>query len=337
MIKQTNNKMLNPKHNLSKKKLTDFTSEDTIYMKYTKSERKPIYLCQFISYNHNKSVVTGKVIEVEQDYEKRIIGEIITARYDNCALYGNATDEENRSYYRWFDGSLYAMHPLEQHKIVANDLHVEKHPSYALARFSRISGGHRALFGSSIQSQQTITLTITRARHDRSSNNDWYYGQEELIEVEMSQNQFAELITSMNMGQGIPVTIRHINLERYPNPPFQSKADIFAGEFAKSMHNFTIDMKKLVEQSVDMLKNKATIGKGDRDVILKNIDQLVSHISSTIPFVSQQFQESMEKTVVEAKSEIEAFIENKIRTTGLEALGFKKEDNTPIFHIDNKE
>lgn len=325
---------LNPTHNLSTKKLTELTPKDTIYIRYNKSDRKPVFLCQFVSYDPKKSLVTGKIIQTEQDFENSLIGQTITARYSDCALFGNATDEENRSYYRWFDRSLYAMHPLEEHKVLENDVHVSKHPSYALARFSRISGGHRALFGSSIQSQQTITFSITRATHDRSLNNDWYHGNKELIEIEMSSNQFAELITSFNMGQGIPVTIRHINHEMYPEPPFQAKADIFNAEFQKQMHNFGVDMKKTVETAIDLLTNKANIGKGDRDVILKSIDSLVSHITNSIPFVQEQFRESMEKTVVEAKSEIEAFIENKIRNTGLEALGYKKEENAPL--IENK-
>lgn len=40
-----------------------------------------------------------------------------------------------------------------------------------------------------------------------------------------------------------------------------------------------------------------------------------------------------EEVVIEAKSDIEAFVENKIRNTGLEALGYKKEDNIPLLEM----
>jgi hypothetical protein len=288
-----------------------------------------LHLCKFLSYDSKKGTVTGEITSVKDKWRERIIGNTITSKIDSCALYGNASNEENRSYYRWFDRSLYAMHPLEEHKVFENDVHVSKHPSYGLASFSRISGGHRALFGSSIQSQHTITLSISRAKHDRSLSNDWYHVQQELIEIEMSNNQFAELITSFNMGSRIPVTIRHINHEQYPSPPFQSKADIFSAEFGKQMQNFGVDMKKTVEQANDILNNKNTIGKGDREVIIKSIETLMRHITSEIPFVQKQFTESMGKTIVEAKSEVEAFIENKIRSTGLNALGYQKE-NYPL-------
>jgi len=321
--------------NLSTKKITDFTPEDTIYIRNNKDDRKPVLLCQFIKYESKNATVQGKIIcnpmDERENYET---GKVMSARLSDCALYGNATGEEGRAYYRWFDSSLYAMHPMEEHKVFENDVHIKKHPSYGLARFSRISGGYRHLFGSSIQSQQTVIFSISRATHDRSLSNDWYHAGQELIEIEMSQNQFAELITSFNMGQGIPVTIKHINHDRYPNPPFLSKADLFSKEFKKKMFNFGVDMKKMVEQASDILINKANIGKGDREIISQSIESLVSHITSTIPFVSEQFQESMEKTVLEAKSEIEAFIENKIRNTGLEALGYNKEENAPL--IDNQ-
>jgi len=322
--------------NLSTKKLTEFTSEDTIYIRNMASDRKELLLCQFVKYDKEKAIVHGTVIcEPSNPRYNPNAEKPIKARYSNCALYGNAADEEGRSYFRFFDASLYAMHPLEKHKVIDNDVHVSEHPSYAMARFSRIIGGYRSLFGSSIQSQQTITLTISKASHDRNYSNDYFHSNKEIIEIEMSSNQFSELITSFNMGSGVPVTIRTMNHERYPDVPFVSKSDLFQEEFDKKMQNFTVDIRKIVEQSADILENKASIGKGDRDIIAKSIDALVNHISSTIPFISKQFSESMDKVVIEAKSDIEAFVENKIRNTGLEALGYSKENNLPLLESPN--
>lgn len=320
------------KHNLVAKKLTDFTKEDTIYIADMKDQRGMSHLCQFISYDRKTAMVTGKVIEASDEREQRMHeGKILAAKYNRCALYGNATDDVDRAYFRHFDHSLYAMHPLEEHKVVENDVHVEKHPSYGLARFSRISSSHpRALFGSSIQNKQTITFTISRAKHHRSLNNDHYFAESELIEIEMSQTQFAELITSFNMGSGIPVTIKHIQHDIYPEPPFLSQMDIFSNEFRKSMNNFSVDMKILVEQATEILNNKQNIGKGDREVIMNCFQKLTGYLGDKVPFIADQFMESMEYTVTQAKGEIEAFIENKIRNTGLEGLGFKKEDHTPL-------
>jgi hypothetical protein len=319
------------RHNLTTKKISEFTGEDTIYIPDTSDDRKPQYLCQFISFDRKNMTVTGKIIAVEKGVSSdRMLGTQLTASLYKCGLYGKSVENETLNFFRRFDASLYAMHPLEEVKVVENDLHVAKHPSYGLIGLSRRSSSHGVpLFGSSIQNTQTITLQIKRAEHSRNYGGDHYFGQENLIEVELSQTQFAEMITTMNVGDGVPCTIRYINIERYPDPPFQSKMDIFHGEFKKVMHNYSVDIKKVAEEAIEILKNKPSIGKADREKILQGVESLLSKISSGIPFMTTQFEESMEKSVTEAKAHIEAFVENKIRTTGLEALGFKAEEHTP--------
>lgn len=309
--------------NLSTKKLTEFVKGDTIYCRYTKSDQKPIFLCEFISYDHKHAKVKARILEgYNQD-------EIITVNYENCALYGNATEDADRAYFRFFDSSLYAMHPLEKHKVAGNDLHVSEHPSYGLARFSRITGGNRSLFGSSIQSSNTITFTITRASHERDLGNDWYHSKNEIIEIEMSNNQFAELITSFNYGEGIPVTIRRINHDRFPHPPFMSKIDLHNNEFKKKMYNYAVDAEKMVAKTLELLK-KPNVGKGDKEVIQKEVESLLNMLKSSIPFYQNQFVEATEKTLTEAKSEFEAWVESKIRSKGLEALGDEIRAQMPV-------
>ena len=54
------------KDNLKPLCITDFTSEDTIYIKFESEKGYPnIYLCQFIKYEGNR--VYGKVISTQPD------------------------------------------------------------------------------------------------------------------------------------------------------------------------------------------------------------------------------------------------------------------------------
>lgn len=82
----------------------------------------------------------------------------------------------------------------------------KEHPSYGILRLSRsnISGEGVALFGSSILHNNTIRLSISKGWEERQGNEDRYYPMESLkneyIEVEMSYNQFADMITSLNSG-----------------------------------------------------------------------------------------------------------------------------------------
>lgn len=318
--------------NLSTKKITDFTPEDTIYITDSKDERKPFYLCQFKGYDTQKRVVTGIILDERENnaYGSRKAGVEISAYIDKCGLYGNSTSQENWSYFRRFDYSGYAMHPLEEHKILEDDLHISKHPCFGMARFSRVSGGSTGtLFGTSIVSNQFIELTISRGTHNRGLSSDNFFSGKELIRIAMSNNQFAELISSFNYGSGIPVTIKDFNGETYPSVQFLSKADIFSGEFKKSMQNQAVDLK-IASEKVNEILEKPTISKADRKTISDFLARFINKVTDNVPFVQQQFQEAMDKVVLEAKTEVEAYIENKIRAAGLEKLGFNKETDTPL-------
>ena len=80
----------------------------------------------------------------------------------------------------------------------------EEHESYGLVGVSRISGSDRNLFGSSIRHKNTMMLRVKRANKERHLNRDWYHANETIVEVEMSPVQYAEMISSPNVGEGIP-------------------------------------------------------------------------------------------------------------------------------------
>lgn len=316
--------------NLNSKKITEFTKEDTIYIQQTPEPGHPqLVYCQFEKYE--KGAVHGRVISYTsnpQIYE-RSEGNVIKGQLSKCALYGSADHESRSGFFHWFDASTgRALDPRTEYKVVESQLHVKKHPSFGMAAFSRFSSNaNQPLFGSSIQSKQMISLRISTAEHDRDINHDRYHADRRIVEVVMSQSQFAELITSFNQGEGVPVTIRNLNGERMPAPPFTSKVDMFKDEFKNKMHNMGVDIERTAEDAMDILKNKERITKADREHILSQIERLLMEIRSNVPYVGSQFAEQMEKTVTEAKAEIESFVNNKVHALGMEAL--REEMGTP--------
>jgi hypothetical protein len=199
----------------------------------------------------------------------------------------------------------------------------ESHPSYALLSFTRSSrgGSGTTLFGSSIKHNETIRMEVKPATVERNLNTDWYYSTgRDYIEVEMSYSQFAEAITSMNMGSGIPVTLRYLDGKQVPDPVFENKRLQFENEVKEKMNVLGNKLSKLTVEAEDILTNKKSLNKGDREVILKQIKNLQQEIRSNIPFIQSMFNEQMDKTVNEAKGEIEAFTQNKIHSLGIEKL-----------------
>lgn len=328
--------------NLNEKAIWDFNKEDTIYIsqKVKSTGNKHTFLCQFERLVRN--TVYGKVLQTNKgtEWDGIKVGDIIYANIKDCALYGNGVgDGDNHSHYHWFNPIGYAYKDKGFEKIDE----VKEHPSFGVIGISRrSSSGVTPLFGSNIQHQHTFTLTIKTAENNRHLNNNWYHGKKQLIEVELSGSQFIELITSLNMGDGVPCTIRNFNGHEFPDPPYENPIDLFQKEFSSQMKNLGKECSSVVEDCVKMLKEKQSIGKADREFIVSAINKLVSTISSTVPFVSQQFNESMEKTVNQAKSEIETFVTSKIMALGIDVaktnpdlfLGTKIEDSN-IKKIDN--
>lgn len=312
------------KENLSTKKIWEFTTEDTIYIpKKTKSTgNNHLFLCQFERLVHN--TVYGRVLEINNSssWDGVKVGDIIHNDFKNCSLYGSGGNDSH-IYHHSFNTMGYAFKDIGE-EVTEKTI---THPSFGMIGLSRRSGGISPLFGSNIQHSQTITLTIKRAEHNRHLNNDWYHANEQLIEVELSGAQYAELISSFNMGDGIPCTIRKFDKNSYPDPPYESPVDIFQREFAAKMQNLGKECASLVEDSVKMLKDKPTINKADRDFLLNSIRKLIQEVTSNTPFVSQQFNESMEKTISQAKNEIETFVTNRITALGIDAV----KDNHSLF------
>ncbi|WP_078598643.1 hypothetical protein [Evansella clarkii] len=205
----------------------------------------------------------------------------------------------------------------------------ESHESYGMLSISRLSGHDTVLFGSSIPHRNTIRLSIHPGVVERSLNHDHYYAERKpYIEVEMSQAQFAEAITSMNMGSGVPVTLRELNGKLMEKPSFTSKRMQFEQEFKERMENLESHLARLTEKAEDILRNKKSVNKTDRHTILNELNALKRELASNMPFIASSYNEQMDKTTQEAKAELEAFTINKLNQLGLEK--WKEQQDLPV-------
>jgi len=197
-----------------------------------------------------------------------------------------------------------------------------EHESFAMLGFTRSSCSFsQNLFGSSIQHSHTIKLKIAPAKIDRMLNRDWFHANtKSYIEVEMSYSQFAEAITSMNVGDGVPVTLRRLDGRMIEDCPQFDKRQEFEKEFEKEMQKIGKSLRVLTEQAEALLSEKKPPTKADKETILKGIKMLRQEIESNVPFIQSSFNEQMDKTVLEAKGEFEGFVMHKVISTGLEGL-----------------
>lgn len=137
----------------------------------------------------------------------------------------------------------------------------------------------------------------------------------------MSYSQFAEAITSFGQGTGIPVTIRYTEKDGKISPcDFVSKREQFTEEFKEQTNKAMKNSKELIDEVVELFSSKKTLTKADKENILEKLNMLNYDIGSNIGFIADQFNEQMDKTVMEAKGEIESFCQNKINAIASAAL-----------------
>lgn len=201
----------------------------------------------------------------------------------------------------------------------------DKHKSYGTLQISRVHHSEPVpLFGSSIKHGETVRLRINEAEAKRSSNNDWIMGQGPYIEVEMSLTQFSEAITSLNIGSGTPCTVRWIRNEgQIEACPFVDKRATFEDEMKEKVNQVGEELKKTLELTKALFSEKKPLTKAQKDEILNALTATEMNLNANLPFIYKQFNHQMDKTVLEAKGEVEGFIQNKL--TDLAMKGLKEE------------
>ena len=194
-----------------------------------------------------------------------------------------------------------------------------KHDSYGQISLGRTHGGSRYLYGSSIKHESTVRLEIHYSEHDRHLNNDWYHRREKIVELDVSPTQFSELIMSRDNYEGVPCTLRFTEKKgNIPFPEIKGKVETFEEEFKERMKVMSDGMVRNFNRCKEIFDQKGTVKKADRSEILNMMGKIIQEMRSNIPFVYDCFNEAMDKTILEAKGEVEAFVEHKLRSIGIE-------------------
>ena len=209
-----------------------------------------------------------------------------------------------------------------------------RHPAFGMIGFSRVSGGENVLFGSSVKHNDRIVMKLKHGEQDRYLHRDGYYGHGLIAEVEMSYSQFAECITAMNVGDGVPCTIKYTEKDGYIPAIAEnnSKREQFRNEFSDTILKAMEQVQDQINEIQKSLDDKKNLGVKDRKEMISKLQQVKYNIGSNLDFCVEQFDEQMEKTTLEAKGEIEAFCQNKINSIAQAAL---VENRDKILELDN--
>ena len=139
----------------------------------------------------------------------------------------------------------------------------------------------------------------------------------------MTQTQFAELLTNMNIGNGVPVTLEVVNgekIEQFDLNDAKNHLDELKEDFKERSKN---TVNSLIETSNELKRiiNKKNLSKKDQEDAMNLLDRYITEIRSNMPFFIKLYKEETADIVQRAKSELDGMIQSCVIRAGVKALG----------------
>lgn len=196
-----------------------------------------------------------------------------------------------------------------------DDESVTTHPAFAQIAAYRVNGNTN-LYGSEFRHNAYMVIKVSRSELHRNLHRDWHFDRDEIIEVALSEAQWATLVSSPNVGTGVPCTLQRLNRELVPGlPDPQSRVD-----------QFKTELREKLAKSIDHIKDAiagiddANLPKAKAATLKGTFNHVLMELQSNLPFVADSFDEHMENTVESAKQEVHGYMTGLLQRAGLDAI-----------------
>jgi hypothetical protein len=199
--------------------------------------------------------------------------------------------------------------------------YTERHESYGIVQISRVSG-HRALFASAVKHQHYFEMRVLRGQRRMTESGEYFRHDDAIpiVTIGMSASQFVDMITTQNMGEGVPCTITSIDGIRMESPPAQqTELAAIHSLFEERVE----DVKRSLDvqvQEVDSILDKKNLTKEDRGKVREAVRTAARVFYDHAPFVLGVFSEHTEKMVSKGKAEVESFINLALHRAGVKSV-----------------
>lgn len=200
-----------------------------------------------------------------------------------------------------------------------NDFETDK--SWGMVGFYRASGSEKELFGSDVTNVNTIRLCLKEGQYNRCLGHTHYMGGNLIAEIELSSNQFSDLLTNMNVGDGVPCTIKWLrDIGEVPYKSQKPKIDIIKEEKNKIVEEAIESLNKGIKQLSSLIAD-GKLSKKSGNELLDIFNKSYSNLAGdSKKFFEEQANKELKNMVTEAKRQVQTYIDNKIYSTGLKSI-----------------
>jgi hypothetical protein len=186
----------------------------------------------------------------------------------------------------------------------------ETHPAWGLIGASRVSSGRGTpLFDSDILHQHYVVVRLKRASRQRSLHNDHKHGREELVEIALSEAQWASFVSTMNIGDGVPCTIEHVSRETMPRVEHDPRLAVSMDEVGRAAEKAIEE----IQAAFSAYQKKKTAENR------RTLEYAIKNAPSNMSFAAKSLSEHAENVVQRARADIEAMVVSKAQQLGIDA------------------
>ena len=205
---------------------------------------------------------------------------------------------------------------------------VSDNPMYGMVSISNVTcGAGVPMVGSSMRHNHYMSIRVHKARRSRSIHHERLHSSELLLSLDITPNQFIDLLTGMNT-QGIPCTLRFYSDPESGEPVNKVHDEAPADESIRKTYtefedqcdiadSYILELKRRVEALAERGK---PVGKRALEELARDIDSASHQVNSNMKFIRDTFNKNVKNVVSEAKGEIESFANDVARITGVQAL-----------------
>jgi len=200
------------------------------------------------------------------------------------------------------------------------------HPAFGLVRVGRVNSSGTNLFDSDIDHRELIELTFhTAAIEQDGYSNRVTKGEDRspLLVARLSAAQWAAMVSSFGVGEGVPCTLSKIRDGKLVHLPEIEKSETMHERFSKDIAARVQKDITGIESIVDKLGSLIASGKiGKRDLrdIYDSLSSAVTNLPGNMAFGAELTQEAVDKIVASGKAEVEAYIAGAAMRLGLEQM-----------------
>ena len=205
--------------------------------------------------------------------------------------------------------------PPEEEPVIDEKTGYETHPAFGLIGAERWSGGQFSLFDSEIPHDNTIHISIKAATRKRDLNHDWIHGNNQYIEVELSEAQWASFVSSLNVGDGVPCTITWTKEDgMIPGIVYSPRLALTMQETHDAAEEAYSGIQEAFKE-LEALDSKA--GVKERRTVMDKLKYRIKNATSKVDFAGKQLIEQSENVVAKARADIEAIVVAQAQALGM--------------------